>query len=79
MSSAPIVVYCLSRIKAIEHWRHVIGPKNVRDAELYWPSSLRGKYGCDGVQNAIHGSHDQEEADREIRFFFPNSKFRMSF
>lgn len=76
MSSAPITVYVLAREEAVSHWLKVIGPENVAEAELFWPSSLRGVFGkCDNVDNAVHGSADHVASKWEIRFFFPHRKF----
>lgn len=37
--------------------------------------SIRARFGADGTRNAGHGSDSQASAQREIRFFFPNSEF----
>ena len=36
--------------------------------------SLRAVYGTDDQRNALHGSDSYTSAEREIRFFFPDSK-----
>lgn len=45
-------------------------------ARLYFPDSIRAKYGCkgDSIKNAVHGSNSREEAIKEIHFFFPECK-----
>jgi len=35
--------------------------------------SLRAIYGTDDQRNALHGSDSFSSAEREIRFFFPDS------
>ena len=35
--------------------------------------SLRAIYGTDDQRNALHGSESFSAAEREIRFFFPDS------
>lgn len=49
----------------------------VSEARLYWPDSLRAKYGVEDndVLNAFHGSEDTRAALREIHYFFPNSMY----
>ena len=37
--------------------------------------SLRAVYGTDDQKNALHGSDVFSAAEREIRFFFPDSKY----
>ena len=36
--------------------------------------SLRAIYGTDSTKNALHGSDSYSSAEREIHFFFPDSK-----
>jgi nucleoside-diphosphate kinase len=77
MSGAPIVVYVLSKRNCVEEWLRLIGPANVSRAKRLFPVSLRAIYGTeqgpDPVANAFHGSGSPAEAEREIKFFFPNS------
>ena len=37
--------------------------------------SLRAVYGTDSTKNALHGSDSYSSAEREIHFFFPDSKY----
>jgi len=39
--------------------------------------SLRAVYGTDDQKNALHGSDVFSAAEREIRFFFPDSKYHL--
>lgn len=41
--------------------------------------SLRAIYGTDGTKNALHGSESVVSAEREIHFFFDNSKLYFPF
>lgn len=79
MSGGPIVVYVLTKRDCVEEWRRLIGPTNVSYAKQYFPVSLRAIYGEEAgkvsVANAFHGSDTRSAAEREIRFFFPNSIF----
>lgn len=77
MSSGPILVHSIAKINAIQEWRLLIGPKIIRDARVYAPDSIRGRFGRligNDTMNAVHGSKDRRSAVREIRFFFPDRK-----
>jgi nucleoside diphosphate kinase len=73
MSSAPVIVMVLAREKAISFWRELIGPTNSIKAKATHPDSLRAIYGTDDQKNAVHGSDSYSSAEREVRFFFPDS------
>ncbi|XP_012268658.2 nucleoside diphosphate kinase homolog 5-like [Athalia rosae] len=74
MSSSPILVMVLAKQRGVEEWRLAIGPAKVSEARLYYPDTLRAMFGrCgDDVQNAVHGSANLDQAEREIHFFFPD-------
>uniref|UniRef100_A0A8D8ZCU0 Nucleoside diphosphate kinase homolog 5 n=2 Tax=Cacopsylla melanoneura TaxID=428564 RepID=A0A8D8ZCU0_9HEMI len=65
-----IHVMVLAKEKAIKKWQHLLGPADPAKARYVYPLSLRAKYGEDGIMNALYGSRNQEEAARDIRFFF---------
>lgn len=73
MSSGPIIALVISRDQAISYWRELIGPTNTIKARQTHPDCLRAIYGTDDQRNAIHGSETFSQAEREIRFFFPDS------
>ncbi|KAF6035083.1 hypothetical protein EB796_006608 [Bugula neritina] len=73
ISSGPIIALALAREKAIAHWRDLIGPTNTLKARQTHPDCLRAIYGTDDQRNALHGSDSFSSAEREIRFFFPDS------
>lgn len=73
MSSGPVMVMVLSKHAAISYWRELIGPTNALKARQTHPDCLRAIYGTDDQRNALHGSDSYSSAEREIRFFFPNS------
>jgi len=75
MSSGPSYVLVLSKPGAIKHWRMVAGPTNPKEASESYPDSLRALYGSQTnmTANAVHGSANQADAEREIGFFFPNT------
>ncbi|XP_074157733.1 thioredoxin domain-containing protein 6 isoform X2 [Sminthopsis crassicaudata] len=55
-------------------WRDFIGPSDIEVAKRENPESLRAQYGTIMPFNAVHGSENREQANREIEFFFPNFK-----
>ena len=73
MSSGPVVALALARDKAISYWRELVGPTNTLKARQTHPDSLRALYGTDDQRNGLHGSDSYSSAEREIRFFFPDS------
>ncbi|KAG5339934.1 NDK5 kinase, partial [Acromyrmex charruanus] len=73
MSSGSIIVFVLAKQNAVKEWKRIIGPTTVTEARLYFPDSIRARYGRkgDNLKNAIHGSYNREQAEKEIHFFFP--------
>ena len=74
LTSGAIVALELLGDHAITRWHEVIGPEDSEEARAKAPSSLRACYGKDRVHNGVHGSADQEAAQKELDFFFPTSK-----
>ncbi|KAI4893002.1 hypothetical protein NFI96_027329, partial [Prochilodus magdalenae] len=76
MSSGPSHVLVISKPEGcddvIPAWREFLGPTDVEEAKREHPESLRAQYGSETLFNALHGSHDGEQASRELAFFFPN-------
>ncbi|XP_034951532.1 nucleoside diphosphate kinase homolog 5 [Chelonus insularis] len=77
MVSGPIIVLVLCKHQAVNDWIDLIGPQKVSDAILYFPDSIRAKFGNkqDDYKNAVHGSTSYKIAQEEIKFFFPNFIF----
>ncbi|XP_074647513.1 nucleoside diphosphate kinase homolog 5-like [Tubulanus polymorphus] len=73
MSKGPIIPMVIAKEGAISHWRTLIGPTNTLKARQTHPDCLRAIYGTDDQRNALHGSDCFSSAEREIRFFFPDS------
>ena len=67
MSSGKCMVLALNKENAVEEWRHTIGATNPQEAI---EGSIRKLYGTDLGQNAVHGSDSDENAKKEIAFFF---------
>jgi nucleoside-diphosphate kinase len=71
MSSGPCMVLALEKPEAVEAWRNVIGATNPADAA---PGTIRKDFATDLSQNAVHGADSDENATREIGFFFDESE-----
>ncbi|KOC65507.1 Nucleoside diphosphate kinase 7 [Habropoda laboriosa] len=74
LTSGPIVALELLGDHAITRWNEVIGPEDREEAVLKSPSSLRALYAKDNIHNAVHGSENEEAAEKELQFFFPSQK-----
>lgn len=68
MSSGPVFVAVLEGDGAIARWRELMGPTDSTKAAK---GTVRGEFGTDVEQNAVHGSDAPETARAEIGFFFP--------
>ena len=53
---------------AVEIVRHVNGDKDPLKSEM---ASVRGKYSNDKIRNLVHASDSNENAEREIKIWFP--------
>ena len=68
MSSGPVFVCVLEGDGAIARWRDLMGPTDSKKAPK---GTIRGEFGTDVEQNAVHGSDATATARAEIAFFFP--------
>ena len=68
MTSGPIVVLALKKDNAVQAWRDLMGPTDSTKAPK---DTVRGKFGTDIGENAVHGSDSSDNAIRELMFFFP--------
>ncbi|XP_032121262.1 thioredoxin domain-containing protein 6 isoform X3 [Sapajus apella] len=79
MCSGPSHLLILTRTEGFEDvvttWRTIMGPCDPNVARREQPESLRAQYGTEMPFNAIHGSRDREDADRELALLFPSLKF----
>jgi nucleoside-diphosphate kinase len=71
MTSGPCLPMALERDNAVAHLRTVIGATDPAEAA---PGTIRKLYAESKGRNAIHASDSQENAEREIRFFFPDGE-----
>ena len=67
MTSYECHVMILEKENAVEEWRNLMGETDSQKAEI---GTIRNKYGTDVSMNATHGSDSNENATKEINFFF---------
>lgn len=67
MTSHECHVMILEKENAVEEWRNLMGTTDSQKAET---GTIRNKYGTDVSMNATHGSDSNENAIKEINFFF---------
>ena len=67
MTSGPALPLALERDNAVAHLRQVIGATDPAQAE---PGTIRKLYAQSKEKNAIHASDSDENAAREVAFFF---------
>tara|TARA_B100000287_G_scaffold416247_1_gene450686 strand:+ start:765 stop:1181 length:417 start_codon:yes stop_codon:yes gene_type:complete len=71
MSSERCMVLALEKENAVEYWREVIGSTNPSEAK---DGTIRKLYANSLGENAVHGSDSNENAIKEISFFFSESE-----
>ncbi len=67
MTSGPVVPVALEKENAVADFRALIGATNPKEAAC---GTLRYEIGNDIQENSVHGSDSDENAAREIAFFF---------
>ena len=67
MSSGYSMVLALEKENAVEEWRKTIGATNPEDAD---EGTIRKDFATSLSENAVHGSDSNENAQKEINFFF---------
>ena len=70
MTEGPVVPVALERADAVSGLREAMGATDVAKAA---PGTIRNLYGTSIERNAIHGSDSQENAVKELAFFFSES------
>ena len=71
MTSGPCMVLALEKENAVEAWRDAIGSTNPENAE---EGTIRKNFASNVQENAVHGSDSNENAEKEIAFFFLDSE-----
>jgi len=65
------MVLALQKENAVEEWRKTIGATNPEEAEN---GTIRKDFATNIQENAVHGSDSDENAKKEIGFFFSDSE-----
>ena len=71
MTSGPCMVLALEKENAVDSWRDTIGSTNPENAEK---RTIRKDFASNVQENAVHGSDSNENAQKEIAFFFTDSE-----
>lgn len=67
MISGPVLVQVLEGPNAVLRNREIMGATNPKEAA---PGTIRADFAVSIDENAVHGSDSQENAAKEISFFF---------
>jgi len=67
MTSEPVVVQVLQADNAVKKYRKVMGATNPENAE---EGTIRKLFALNVQENSVHGSDSDENAFKEIEFFF---------
>ena len=67
MTSEPVVVQVLSSDNAVKKYREVMGATNPENA---LDGTIRKLFALNVQENSVHGSDSDENAEKEIKFFF---------
>ena len=67
MTSEPVVVQVLSGDNCVEKYRSIMGSTNPENAEK---GTIRNLFALNVQENSVHGSDSDENAKKEIDFFF---------
>ena len=71
MSSGACMVLALEKENAVAAWRETIGATNPENAT---EGTIRKDFATSLGENAVHGSDSDENAEKEIAFFFTESE-----
>jgi nucleoside-diphosphate kinase len=72
MTSGPSVVMALEKNDAVQSWRDLMGPTDSTKAPK---GTIRGDFGKNVGENAVHGSDSPENAKIELSYFFNATEF----
>ncbi len=73
MSSGQCMALALEKENAVDTWREIIGATNPAEAAV---GTIRKDFATSLGKNAVHGSDSDENAEKEIAFFFSQSELR---
>lgn len=72
MTSGPSVALALEKDDAVQAWRDLMGPTDSTKAPK---GTIRGDFGKNVGENAVHGSDSPENAKIELSYFFNATEF----
>ena len=67
MTSEPVVIQVLASDNAVKKYREVMGATNPENA---LDGTIRKLFALNVQENSVHGSDSDENAEKEIKFFF---------
>lgn len=70
LTTGPVIVMEIRQEDAIESFRKLCGPHDPEIAKVLRPNTIRGKFGKDRVENAIHCTDLEEDGVLECEYFF---------
>ena len=71
MSSGACMILALEKDNAVVSWRETIGVTDPKEAA---EGTIRKDFATNVQENAVHGSDSDENAEKEIGFFFTQSE-----
>ena len=71
MTSGAVIVQVLEGDNAVENYRKIMGATNPEKAE---EGTIRKIHALDIQENSVHGSDSEENAVKEITYFFDSSE-----
>ncbi len=71
MTSGPVIVQVLQGKNAVTEYRKIMGATNPANAE---EGTIRNKFALNIQENSVHGSDSEENAKKEITYFFEESE-----
>ena len=71
MTSEPVIVQVLQGDDAVSKYRNLMGSTNPKDAEA---GTIRKEFGINVQENSVHGSDSEENAKKEIEYFFEENE-----
>ena len=74
MSSGRAVALTLEKVDAVAAWRVTIGATDPAEAAA---GTIRKLFAESKGRNAVHGSDSDENAAREVAFFFPERELAL--
>lgn len=76
MSSGQSMVLALEKNNAVSSWREIIGATNPSEADK---GTIRYEFATNLGENAVHGSDSDENANKEIGFFFTEAELIINY